>query len=218
MFVHELLPFEELATVYQDTNRSYVTPIGVVPSVTTVLKKITNKDYLKEWRKNVGDAEADRITNAAQSRGDAVHHICENYLMNREWKKGSFALNLELFFKIKSSLDRHVTKVYATELPLWSKDLNTAGRSDVVAEWDNIPTILDYKTVRRPVQNDSEKLRVYKLQATTYALMVEERYNLKVPKCGILIMASSDVPKIVLFSNEPYRATVRKIFQVHNRL
>ena len=51
---------------------------------------------------------------------------------------------------LKPLIDKHVTKVFATECPLYSDHLKLAGTCDAIVEWDGVPTIVDWKTSRRP--------------------------------------------------------------------
>ena len=52
-----------------------------LPSVTTVLGA-QKKQGIMEWRKRVGEAEANRISKQATGRGTNVHTLCERYLNN----------------------------------------------------------------------------------------------------------------------------------------
>ena len=62
--------------------RVYVTPEGnSYPSITSILGS-QPKPGLVEWRKRVGDAEANKIMKEASSLGTAVHDLCEKYLYN----------------------------------------------------------------------------------------------------------------------------------------
>ena len=66
--------------------RRYVTPEGnSYPSITTILGN-QPKPGLVEWRKRVGDIEANRVMKEASSLGTAVHDLCEQYLYNYKLK------------------------------------------------------------------------------------------------------------------------------------
>ena len=65
------------STTFPDGKRYYTLPDGTrLPSVTTVVGA-QKKQIFIEWRKRVGDEEANRITRKATSRGTNVHKICE---------------------------------------------------------------------------------------------------------------------------------------------
>ena len=52
-------------------------------SITSVTSHF-NKHIFVDWRKRVGNEEADRITKRATSRGTKVHTLIENHLLNKE--------------------------------------------------------------------------------------------------------------------------------------
>ena len=77
--------FEELKSETNEAGqRFYLTPSGEkYPSVTTVLGSLT-KDGIVQWRKRVGEEEANKITRRAANRGTQLHTICEQYILNNE--------------------------------------------------------------------------------------------------------------------------------------
>ena len=46
-----------------------------LPSVTTILGKTKNQQFLKDWKAKVGEAEAERIKNLSSRRGTAMHAL-----------------------------------------------------------------------------------------------------------------------------------------------
>lgn len=55
------------------------TVLAQLPSVTTILGETKDKSSLETWRKNVGEAEADRISLLSTSRGTIMHRLIELY-------------------------------------------------------------------------------------------------------------------------------------------
>jgi genome maintenance exonuclease 1 len=55
-------------------------------SITSVTSHF-NKEIFVNWRKKVGNEEADRITKAATSRGTDMHILTEHFLKNEELPK-----------------------------------------------------------------------------------------------------------------------------------
>jgi hypothetical protein len=82
-FIHEsVLEDIELESINVNGKRFYLTPDGKkYPSITTVLSSY-NKKSIYEWRKRVGDKEANKISTKASRSGTKVHKLCENYLNN----------------------------------------------------------------------------------------------------------------------------------------
>ena len=62
---------------YQVTEGSNI--VAKLPSVTTILGETKDKSGLDKWRKRVGEAEADRISNLSMSRGTIMHRLIELY-------------------------------------------------------------------------------------------------------------------------------------------
>jgi genome maintenance exonuclease 1 len=104
---------------------------------------------LFEWRKRVGEAEAQKISTRAANRGTLLHSMCEKYMLNDEsFAQKQMPLTVELFKSIQKYIDA-VEVVYGNEIPLYSHDLKTAGRSDVFCRIGGKNAILDFKTSSR---------------------------------------------------------------------
>lgn len=76
---------EKIKRVYDGHgNRFYVVTrdgkeVAKLPSVTTVIGCTADKSGLDEWRKRVGEAEADRISKLSMNRGTIMHRLIELY-------------------------------------------------------------------------------------------------------------------------------------------
>jgi hypothetical protein len=134
-----------------EAGRKYFTPEGnTYPSITTVCS-ILNKDAIMEWRKRVGEEEANKISRFASSRGTAIHKMAEDYINNdSEWKAGAMPHNLNSFGKLKTVLDKHLDNIWLQEVYLYSDRLKCAGQVDCIAEWDGVLSVVDFKTSRKP--------------------------------------------------------------------
>lgn len=217
LFLHEPIPQIDMDTVSLNGRRYYKTPNGFLyPSVTTVTSSV-KKQYIEEWKARVGEQEANRISRKATTRGTAVHSICENYLANKpDYKRGVMPPTIELFNKIKPIIDEHVEVVYGIELALFSNELKTAGRTDLFCRFMGLNTILDFKTANK-IKNEVD-IEDYFIQATTYAMMVEEMYTdykkLYIPQIAIVIACDEAGAPGQLFvkPTTPYRAKARKLF------
>ena len=51
-----------------------------LPSVTTILGKTKNQQFLKDWKAKVGETEAERIKNLSSRRGTAMHKFLESHI------------------------------------------------------------------------------------------------------------------------------------------
>jgi genome maintenance exonuclease 1 len=171
-----------------------------------------DKGHLEVWRNKIGAEAADKITNQAKNRGTAIHKLAEDYLMNKEdYHAGSMPINLYDFKNhIKPYLDARVDNILGIEYPLFSKRLKTAGRTDLIADWDGSPAIIDFKTSRKPKRE--EWIKNYFLQATCYSLMLQERTGIACPDIVILISVDNDEPQVFHKKRKDYLEEVVRIF------
>ena len=212
LFEHQLLPNIDLPRVEIDGKRYYQLPDGsLAKSVTTAIGDSMDKKHLYEWRARVGEEEANKIANQAAVRGTALHSICEAYLMNElNYPKGTVPFNMFSFKQLRPYIDANINKVYGIEHRLYSTKLKAAGTADCICEWNNIPTIVDFKTSKK--LKKEEWIQNYYLQATTYAMMVEELFNIHVPQFAIMITVDHENPQIFVKEKAPYVDRVLEIF------
>jgi genome maintenance exonuclease 1 len=213
VFEHQFYEFEQLEAIMVEGKRYYKLPDGsLAMSVTTVLGSALDKTGLMEWRKRVGEEEANRISTQAATRGTAIHLLAERYLLNEDrWARDAMPSNIFSFNEIRPILDANIGKIYAIEAPLYSIGLRAAGRSDCIADWNGVPSIIDFKTSRRP--KEEKWIESYFLQATTYAMMMEERTGLAVKQFAIVIAVDGAEPQVFVKDIAPYRDRVLQIFQ-----
>lgn len=187
MFVHlDHAPLIDLEAITSDSGRLYVTPDGnKYPSVTTVIGA-TKKQSILEWRKRVGEKEANRISSRAASRGTSLHSMNEDYLNNmfNEEKYKDKVLPLFMFKHLKPFLDK-INNIHVLEGALYSDRLKLAGRVDCIAEYENELAIIDFKSSTEPKKR--EWIENYIAQECAYAMMYYERTGIKVKKLVTLI-------------------------------
>ena len=214
-FKHNFVPFVELETETIDGQRYYVLPDGMtkLKSVTTILGEKTDKTALYEWRKRVGEEEANRISTQAARRGTSIHKIAERYVLNEEnIYRDQMPINVETFKSIQSTLDERVDNILGIELPLYSKALGCAGRTDLVAEYDGKLSIIDFKTSRKPKKE--EWIENYFLQSTVYSMMFEWTYKFSVPQIAIIIAVDDEkTPQTFVMERSKYVNKVLEIFR-----
>ena len=191
MFLHEPVQVSELEAVTTSAGRIYKTPDGPLPSITTVLGRLSRKG-IAEWRARVGEEEANKISGIAASRGTRIHKFCENYINNEEPDFRS-PLDKAMFLSVKPMLDGFVGKVYGQELPLYSRFLGVAGRVDLVSEWDGKLSVIDFKTSNKLKKR--EWIDSYFYQCTAYCIMFEEVTGIPVDRFVVLIAVDGDEPQ-----------------------
>lgn len=216
LFNHKFFEFEELPRVVIEGKRYYQLPDGsLAKSVTTAISDASDKTALYEWRAKVGEVEANKISTQAANRGTALHSICEHYLLNEErMPPNTMPANVFTFKQIRPYIDGCLDNIYGIEARLYSYELKAAGTADCIAEWDGVPSIIDFKTSRK--EKKEEWIENYFLQATTYALMFEERTGIEVPQIVILIAVDDQEPQIFIKPKLGYIDKVKAIFQQNN--
>jgi genome maintenance exonuclease 1 len=194
-FIHETidLGYNDLVADTQPSGRTYIDPDGNrYPSITTVLS-ILNEEAIAAWRKRVGDDEANKIGHRAASRGTQVHNIIEKYLLNEDITDFLPHVRQSLG-NLKPIFDRSIGRIFGLEAPLYSRYLGLAGRVDCVAEWEGVPSIIDFKTSRRPKKH--ENISNYFAQMAGYAVMWEERTGMPITNT-VIVMDVDDHEPIV---------------------
>ena len=187
-FVHNPIDIPEVSTKNINRKRFYDTPTGFYPSITTVLGVRKEKQQgLAKWRERVGNDVANHIMRTAAGRGTAVHHMCEDFLNNKDViKEDQKFLPWCLFSQLQPTLKAKVNNIYAQEAGLWSEKYRLAGRVDCIAEWDDVPSIIDFKTSRSERKDDYNF--EYYMQASAYAEMFEERTGIEINQIVILVV------------------------------
>ena len=160
-------------------------------SITSVTSHF-NKQIFLDWRKKVGNEEADRITKAATTRGTDMHTLTEHYLKNDDLPK--VPPISDFLFKISKRELKKINNIHALEGPLYSKHLGVAGTVDCVAEHNGELAIIDFKTSKKPKPRDW--IDHYFVQRMAYGCMLYEMKDISVKKL-VIIMACENGECIV---------------------
>lgn len=191
MFVHLDYLKEEVDLEAQsiEGTRFYRVPSGkLYPSITSVTSFYGRKKFI-EWRKKVGNEEADRITRIATDRGTKFHDIVEKYLLNQNVDDFKPLPNTKfLFLAAKPYLDR-INNIHALEKSLYSDYLGLAGRVDCIAEYDGELAIIDFKTSNKI--KPEEWIENYFVQEVAYACMYYEMTGIPVKKLITIMVANN---------------------------
>ena len=187
MFNHIDIELPQLERETIDGVRYYKVPddeelIRLV-SITSVTSHF-NKEIFINWRKKVGEEEAEKITRQATSRGTDMHTLVENYLYNRDLPPVQ-PLSDFLFKISKTDLNR-INNIYALEGSLYSRQLGIAGTVDCIAEYNGELAIIDFKTSKKP--KPREWIEHYFVQCMAYGCMLYELTGISVKKL-VIIMA-----------------------------
>ena len=169
--------------------RFYRVPCGkMYPSITSVTSFYERQKFV-EWRKRVGNEEADRITRLATTRGTKFHDLVEKYMLNEnvdDYKP--LPTTKFLFLKAKPYLDR-INNIHALEKSLYSDYLGLAGRVDCIAEYEGELAIIDFKTSKKI--KPEKWIENYFVQEVAYACMYYEMTGIPVQKLITIMVAEN---------------------------
>ena len=191
MFTHVECDLPSLSRKTIDGVRYYTVNDRPMVSITSVTSHF-NKEIFVNWRKRVGDEEADRITKRSTSRGTKVHTLIENHLLNKDVDPDTPGSKM-LFLQSKKSLEK-INNIYALEKSLYSTELGVAGTVDCIAEYDGELSIIDFKTAAKPKPRDW--IENYFVQAAAYACMFYELTNIPVKKLVIIMTCENGEVKV----------------------
>ena len=156
------------------------------PSVTSVTS-FKNAQFFAEWRRRIGETEANRITARATQRGTAFHSMAEDHFrgtldVNKYLENNP--LSVRMFQSAKTTFNR-INNIHCLETFLYSHYLGLAGRVDCIAEYDGELAVVDFKTSTK--EKSEKHIEHYFVQETAYAAMFLERTGIEVKKIVTLI-------------------------------
>lgn len=219
-FIHDPLDLPEIDVIEKDNKRWYkVTEDLLYPSVTTTMSATADKSFLVKWKARVGEEQANMISTNSTARGTALHTLNELYLKNQKIEVNKHPPNSYALFKqTRPVLDKHVNNIIAMEKCLYSHKLKVAGRVDLISNWDDTLSIIDFKSSTR--EKKEEWITDYYLQASLYALMLYEMTGLLAKQLVIIIAGYEvNVPQIFVKRVEDYLPdAVKRVKQYHGSL
>ena len=176
--------------------RRYATPDGEkLPSVTTILdatKPEEAKKALREWRKRVGEKQAQAIVTEAAGRGTRMHKWLENYIKTGSTgEPGSNPYSIQSHKMAQTIIYQGLSKCneyWGTEVSLYFPQVY-AGTTDLVGVHDGSEAIMDHKQSNK--LKKKEWISDYFLQLAAYANAHNEVHGTKIRK-GVIFMCTAD--------------------------
>lgn len=206
----------EMRRIDGEPFRLYETPEGkLYPSVTSVLGDKEN-DGLAEWRARVGEREANKVMVQATTRGTLLHEDMEKYLRNEQFKPKD-PLQMDLFLQLRRLADAHIDDIMLQEVSLYSDFLEMAGTLDLLACWDGVIAIIDFKSSNREKSRDW--IHGYFMQCAAYAIMVEERFFKPVSRLVVIVACETGLPQVFIERRDDWTKALietRKKFKEKN--
>lgn len=198
VFRHLPLSLKEIEVINDTENqrRLYVTPEGnKYPSITTILG-ILKAPELEEWIRTTDPSVVHEVSSRAAKRGSIVHELVEHYINNElsEFDPNVRASDIKSFKQLKPILDEHVDNILMQEAPLYSNKWRIAGRVDCIGNYDEVLSIIDFKTSRRV--KTKEDIPNYFIQMTAYAEMLDELTGISIDQIVIIMEVENDQPLV----------------------
>ena len=183
--------YEKLTRI-DGPSRLYATPDGSrVPSVTTILSSTADKTFLIEWKKRVGESEAQRISTESAGLGTLVHKHIENFIEGVERPPGSTPIHQMARAMSDQVIEKGLTgvdEVWGMEASLYYPGLY-AGTTDLCGVYKGKPSIMDHKTAKK--MKKPEWMQDYFIQTTAYALAHNEVHGTDIQQ-GVLFMVDRE--------------------------
>jgi len=218
----EILKIPELSRQNIAGERHYVNSNGgCYPSITTVLS-IRGKEAIYAWRKRVGNEEANRITKRSTTRGTMFHSLLEQYFLNQitdveQFRSSAIARNpgvWYLFLEAVQELENKIGKIYCIEDQLYSDEFKVAGTVDMIAEWDGVLSVIDFKTSNSAKRE--EWIENYFIQGTAYAKMFTERTGIRCDQLVIFAVPDDGIPQTFVKRVDDYTEVLKESIQDYN--
>ena len=161
-----------------------------LPSVTTILAKTKDQEYLTKWKNKVGHEEAERIKNYSSKRGTSMHKFLEKHITGVGYEDLT-EIGQEAKPMAQKIIDVGLTPInyyYGSEVMLHYPGLY-AGATDLVCEHNGLDTIVDFKQSNKPKKE--EWIQDYYLQIAAYAMAHDYVYKSNIRQ-GIIMVCTPD--------------------------
>ena len=182
--------YPDLERVDLDRGRHYIDSTGTpVPSVTTILSGTSTKNGIEQWKRRVGEKEAERVVKESTDIGSAVHESIEEYLHGNEWDNFSDSrtdhIAKSITKKFISDGLKSIDEAWGLEIGLILDGLY-AGTADCVGLVKGVPSIIDFKTAKKIKRRDW--IEDYFLQGCAYANAHNVMFDTNIKQVVILMI------------------------------
>jgi hypothetical protein len=178
-------------TDHESGTRVYEIVGNRLPSVTTILGKTKDQEFLKKWKAKVGEAKAEEIKNLSSRRGTAMHKYLECYIESKGYEDLT-DIGVQAKPMAQKIIDIGLAPVdewYGSEVTLYYPGLY-AGSTDLVCRHNGMDTIIDFKQANRPKNKDW--IDDYYLQIAAYCMAHDYVYDSQIQQ-GIIMVCTPDL-------------------------
>ena len=190
---NKLYKYPESTKSLIEGNRHYDVNQEMLPSVTTILHATQDEEKTKglaEWKRKVGENEANRQKDEAARRGTALHKFLEFHLRGEKildmTSEGQAASGMAKIIIDKGFED--LNEIWGSEAVLFYPGLY-AGQSDLCGIYQKRESIVDFKQTNKPKRK--EWIEDYFLQLAAYAMAHDVVYRTCIEQ-GVILMCSKD--------------------------
>jgi len=172
-------------------NRVYDFNGSRLPSVTTILGKTKNQQFLKDWKAKVGEERAEQIKNHSSRRGTSMHKFLESHVTGVGYDDLT-EIGQEAKPMAQKVIEMGLTPVeeyYGSEVMLHYPGLY-AGSTDLVCNHNGMDTIIDFKQSNRPKK--VEWIEDYYMQIAAYAMAHDYVHKSNIQQ-GIIMVCTPDL-------------------------
>ena len=162
-----------------------------LPSVTTILARTKDQEYLKRWKAKIGYEEAERIKNLSSKRGTSMHKFIEKHITGAGYDDLT-EIGQQAKPMAQKIIDIGLTPVseyYGSEVSLYYPGLY-AGSTDLVCIHNGKETIADFKQANKPKRE--EWIQDYYLQIAAYAMAHDCTHKSSIEQ-GIIMVCTPDL-------------------------
>lgn len=177
--------------IYTDTGRSYAVNDLQYPGVSSILNAtdpIEQQEFWHQWRSQPKNAA---YSQQAQNRGSMFHAVVEHHFRKsndptaNELAAAQLAQVLPFWQSVQGVLPR-ISDIQLIESAVWHEVGCYAGTVDMVASFDGVPVILDWKTATKPKK--PQWCDRFPLQLTAYCGAINRLYGTRINH-GVIVVA-----------------------------
>ena len=176
----------EIELIGTSEGHFYKTPIGVLPSVTTIISAIVRNPALEAWKSRTPNWK--EVSENATNIGTWTHRAVDAYLKEdstnfiEAFKRGGERIE-KPFYSFYEWMSNRDFEYIDSELGVWSEK-GYAGTADLLGTIDDRLYLIDLKTSKRIYPD-------YLMQVSAYTHAFEERTSKKIDGLAILRLDKS---------------------------
>ena len=184
--------------IYTDQRRLYSVNDLQYPSVSAILNT-SRTTKQKEWQRNANPTQA-------MERGSLFHAVVEHHFRGSNDPVLNELASVQrakvlLFWESVQEVFPRISDIQLIESAVWHEVGHYAGTVDMLASFDKIPVILDWKTTDK-VSKQMNCTR-YRLQLSAYAGAINRMYKTKI-RHGVIVLVSPTEAQVLKISLNDY--------------